>query len=128
MEEELINFDDLEVDYNVDEVEEFIKSNEAVILNQKIIKLEQELRTALSDLKNEIQKLNNPNITILKQVEGELFYEFYKNGIKVYGNTTDNKVILKNLGGKWNKVLSSWIFSKEKESVLVQSGINMKQV
>lgn len=50
-------------------------------------------------------------------------FNYYGNGILIKGDTKDNKDELKSLGGRWNRSLGGWIFSKEKEFDLLKLSI-----
>lgn len=60
-----------------------------------------------------------------------LFLQTYKKGLILHGeDTVKIKENLKELGGKWNKTLKGWIFTKKDEEALIQglADINYKGI
>lgn len=124
--ETLFEFD---VDYDPKEVSEILKSQEALILNQRILKLEQELRDTVKALKCSIAQLGLNNGGNYKRPLGTVLGTDIKfvpvgKGLRVYGkDTRANKELLKELGGTWNSTLVGWIYPMSKKLDLIKAGI-----
>ena len=118
---------EFDVDYDPVEVTEILKSKEALILNQRISKLEQELRNTIDEFKKKIEELDIGDETMFKdlgKIKGKVYMIPHGKGLRVFGeDTKKNKEIIKEAGGTWNSTLKSWIFPLFKKEELESLGI-----
>jgi hypothetical protein len=113
---------EFDVDYDQDEVEQLLKSQESIILNQRITKLEQSLINTINELQQKIAELELPSVKI--RGNNPVHMIPYGKGLKVYGDgTRENKELLKEAGGSWNPTLKGWIFPIHKRDELLNYGV-----